>query len=257
MDEPFSHCLEMVRQQDHDRYLTVLHAPRQARASLAAIYAFNVELAGIRAKVREPILGEIRYQWWRERLEETAGGTARNHPVLQALLPVLTTDALLQPLLVAAVDARSADLDAAGPATLERLCSLADGAGGAVQAAALQIVAGAEEPGAPARAVGSASFLAGVLRALQSERAAAGFDARAQADVNALARAVCNAAYDRLKTVRRLPANGRSALLLAPLARHRLDQFRRAGYDLATTDFDRGEPARQLKLAWTALTGRY
>ena len=38
-------CASIVRRNDHDRYLTVLHARIEDRPGLFGLYAFNVEVA--------------------------------------------------------------------------------------------------------------------------------------------------------------------------------------------------------------------
>jgi phytoene synthase len=43
-----------------------LFAPAPRRVLLFALYAFNAEVARIAETVREPMLGAIRLEWWRE-----------------------------------------------------------------------------------------------------------------------------------------------------------------------------------------------
>ena len=43
-----------------------LCAARTSAARCFALYAFNAEIAGVRDRVREPLPGEIRLQWWRD-----------------------------------------------------------------------------------------------------------------------------------------------------------------------------------------------
>src|SRR5665213_2932433 len=56
----------LVREHDRDRFQTALFAPAGDREALFALYAFNYEIARVRESVREPMLGQIRLQWWRE-----------------------------------------------------------------------------------------------------------------------------------------------------------------------------------------------
>ncbi|AQS41355.1 MAG: Squalene/phytoene synthase [Candidatus Tokpelaia hoelldobleri] len=76
-------CLNLLRGGDYDRYISTLFAPRDKRADLAALYAFNLEIARIGQAVKEPLAGEIRLRWWRDCLE--AGEGQGQHPVLAAL----------------------------------------------------------------------------------------------------------------------------------------------------------------------------
>ena len=48
-----SYCQDLVRQSNNDRYLTGLLAPEPVRDHLWALYAFDAEIAGVRAKVSE------------------------------------------------------------------------------------------------------------------------------------------------------------------------------------------------------------
>ena len=57
---------ELVRRHDRDRYQTALFAPADRREALFALYAFNYEIARVRESVTQPMLGQIRLQWWRE-----------------------------------------------------------------------------------------------------------------------------------------------------------------------------------------------
>ena len=75
-----------VARTDEDRWLSSRYAPRRERRALVALYAFNVELARVQVAVTEPTLGAIRFQWWREALDEIeAGSPVRKHDVVQAL----------------------------------------------------------------------------------------------------------------------------------------------------------------------------
>jgi 15-cis-phytoene synthase len=84
MDEA-SHCLDLVRAHDRDRFLSSLFAPDDKRSALLALYAFDIEVSRIAGAVSEPMLGEIRLQWWREALQALAAGETVAHPVAAAL----------------------------------------------------------------------------------------------------------------------------------------------------------------------------
>ena len=75
----------LVRRHDRDRFQTALFAPAAHREALFALYAFNYEIARVREIVREPMLGRIRLQWWREAMAAAfAGGPVRRHEVVDA-----------------------------------------------------------------------------------------------------------------------------------------------------------------------------
>lgn len=102
MTADFAHCRRLVESQDRERFLALAFAPVERRDDLCALYAFDIETAGIRACISEPMPGEIRLQWWRDAI--ASGGSASGHPVADALcetiarrdLPVEAFDRLLE-----------------------------------------------------------------------------------------------------------------------------------------------------------------
>src|ERR1700754_910231 len=74
-----------VRAADPDRYFSALFAPAAARPYLFALYAFNHDVARVAETVREPMLGAIRLEWWRETVEGAQKGVPRNLDVALGL----------------------------------------------------------------------------------------------------------------------------------------------------------------------------
>jgi phytoene synthase len=103
-------CLSMLRETDRDRYLACLLSPGDKRGALAALYAFNAEIARVRDVVREPLPGEIRLQWWRDLLEGNAHGDSGGNPVAAGLISAIETYRLPRQTLVDMVEARIFDL---------------------------------------------------------------------------------------------------------------------------------------------------
>jgi phytoene synthase len=100
----------IAREGDPDRALAALFAPRDTRADLFALIAFNVELARIAEQVSEPGLGAIRLQWWREAVDRAAKGEATGHPVVDALGATLARRKLSPGRIEALIDARRFDV---------------------------------------------------------------------------------------------------------------------------------------------------
>lgn len=124
-DSAFAWCAEQVRRLDYDRWLTTLFAPVPRRRSLLALYAFNLEIARIRETVSEPMLGEIRLQWWRDAIEELYQGHARRHAALEALAP--EAGAIDRALFERLLEARHFDLENRQPRDLAELEDYAAG----------------------------------------------------------------------------------------------------------------------------------
>ncbi len=75
-----------LKARDRDRWLASLYAPASARPGLMALFALDCELAQLVAGTTDPMIGEIRLAWWRERLQDLDSGRAPAQPLLQALL---------------------------------------------------------------------------------------------------------------------------------------------------------------------------
>ncbi|WP_300378546.1 squalene/phytoene synthase family protein [Henriciella sp.] len=81
---------ERLRSGDEDRWLSSRYAAKPERHALIALYALAYELAKVRLVVSEPALGAIRFQWWRDALEELEmGKTPRAHEVVGAVADML------------------------------------------------------------------------------------------------------------------------------------------------------------------------
>ena len=155
-----------MRRGDPDRFRTALFAPPEKREGLFALYAFNLEIAKIAPMVSEPMIGEIRLQWWRDTLEMIyVENRIRHHEVAQPLAAVIRAAALPREPFDALIDARARDLDPGFPQDIPTLNSyLRDTAGSLTLLAARSLCDAdvdtvAMEAGA---AIGTARYLAAV-----------------------------------------------------------------------------------------------
>lgn len=99
-----------LRQTDIDRYLALLLMPETVRDDLMALMLFNAEIAAVRDRIRDPLPGEVRLQWWRDVLSGDRGGEGQAHPVASLLLEVIGRRAMPIAPLIAMCDARVFDL---------------------------------------------------------------------------------------------------------------------------------------------------
>jgi phytoene/squalene synthetase len=67
-------CADLLRRGDPDRFLAAMAAPPAARRVLLPLYAFNLEVARAPQVTAEPMIAEMRLQWWRDALAEIAAG---------------------------------------------------------------------------------------------------------------------------------------------------------------------------------------
>jgi phytoene synthase len=117
----YAHCEDLLRRDDRDRWLASLFVPGAKRPHLHAIYAFSLEIARAREIVSEPLLGEIRFQWWRDALEAKDGADAQGNPIGAALLDTIARFSLPQAPLLELIDARLRDLHGDPMDSLEAL----------------------------------------------------------------------------------------------------------------------------------------
>ncbi len=164
--EHYDLCGAALRESDRDRWLACLFAPDEARPHLFALYAFNAEVAAVRDHVSQPLLGEMRLQYWLDLLE--GEGDAPSHPTAQALRATIAARNLPTELLRDLLAARRFDLydePAQDEKFLETYC---DATSSNLFRLASLILGGAGE-GKSAEAAtygGRAYALAGLLRAL-------------------------------------------------------------------------------------------
>ncbi len=242
-----------VRRFDRERYLAALFAPAAKREALFVLYAFNYEVARVREIVSQPMLGQIRLQWWREVIEAAfAGVPPRRHEVASPLAAVIREYALTRAHFDRLVDARERDLADEPPPTLAALENYGEATSASLMLLALEIL-GVQGGAAvtAAREVGVAYALTGLLRAMRFHArahrsyipadvaSAAGCDPgdyaalRPTAGISRAAATIGAAAAERLAAVRgmRLPRGALPALLPAVAAGRALRQLRRAGND--------------------------
>jgi phytoene synthase len=110
MNEDYEHCEALVRERDRARFLATLFAPAGKRPYLFALYAFDQEIAHVPDAVREPMAGEIRFQWWREALGGERAEEAKASPVAAAVLETIAQCRLPVDALFETIEARRFDL---------------------------------------------------------------------------------------------------------------------------------------------------
>ena len=280
-EEELSYCGAEVHRHDPDRFLAALYATPAQRESLLTLYAFNIEIAKVRESVSEPMLGEIRLQWWREALEEAyAGGPVRRHAVSEPLAELVRTRGLTRAHFDRLIDARAFDLYDEPPKTTDDLIGYAESTSSTLVWLALEAL-GAAHPAALAagRAVGIAWALVGLLRAMphhlrqgriylpQDLEAEFAVDRRALSELKrtpqlaAAVRALAGRARGYLieaRTLRReVPPDALPALLPAVLADGHLRRLARAGFDVFDARLGQRPGLLTARLALHAMMGRY
>ena len=167
MQDAFTHCEQLIRTGDKDRFLAALFAPEKYRRALFALYAFNLEVARVREISREPLPGEVRLQWWADVLSGAGRGDVAANPVSVALREVVVRYRLPPQMLADLIEARRFDLYDEPMPSLAALELYAAKTSSAVINLAARILSDGRNPtiGELAQHAGIAYAIAGLLRA--------------------------------------------------------------------------------------------
>jgi NADH dehydrogenase [ubiquinone] 1 alpha subcomplex assembly factor 6 len=271
----------LVRRHDRDRFQTALFAPAERREALFALYAFNYEIARVRESVSEPMLGQIRLQWWREVIAAAyAGDPPREHQTAQPLTAAIRELGLDRADFDRLLDVRERDLDPEPPPNLAALEDYAEGSSAALVRLALEVLGVREASArAGAQSVGIGYALAGLVRALPFHARAGrcyipadiavrvGLDpldytaARSSPGLRVAAAELAAAAARHLATARQqtgaVPRSARAAVLPAVIAERYLKRLRRAGYDPYAPQLALPDPLQAWRLLAATLLRRY
>ena len=103
---------EALKKADPDRFRAALMADAQGRRDLLILYAFHYELSKVPDVTSEPMLGQIRYEWWREAVDEIySGREVRRHEISTPLAELLLRTEMPRFWIDRLIDGRARDLD--------------------------------------------------------------------------------------------------------------------------------------------------
>jgi 15-cis-phytoene synthase len=252
-------CAVLVERGDPDRFQAVLAAPRWTREILLPLYAFNLEIARAPWVTAEPLIAEMRLEWWREVVRSAGSGAARAHEVAAPLHALIADFGLPREGLLALIDARAADIGRSGFEHQAALTGYLEATGGGLMwlaARALGAGGGAE---AAVRDYGRAAALAQYLVAVPALTAHGrrALPDTSDAAVTGLARsglAWLGAARQARRTVPRAVA---PALLAGWLAGPRLTRAAADPSAVTAGALEVSEFVRRGRLLWQAATGRW
>lgn len=266
-------CGRDLQRLDPDRWLTTLFAPDASRSGLFALYAFNAEIARARESVSQPMIGQIRLQWWREAWDGIVAGTPRQHPVVLALHDHCRH--LDQTTVMALIDARERDMEDAPFADLPALTAYARATSAPLMKLAAQQL-DAQVDGAVIDAAGAAYALAGILRAAphmlarqrvllpldllsaQGLSPEAVYQTEASSTLRSIYTRIASEAEALLQMARqqKVARAALPALLPATLGGLALKALRRNDHDPVAAEVAITPLKKQMALLWVSLRGR-
>ncbi len=137
-------CADLVARAGRESFAAVMAAPVEARRILFPVQAFALEVARAPWASEEPMIAQMRLQFWRDVLEEAEAGKARAHEVAAPLAEAVAAGVPVAPLM-ACVDAREWDIGREPFKDEAAFWAYLDATGGGlVWAAAAALGAGAE-----------------------------------------------------------------------------------------------------------------
>lgn len=248
-------CAALVQRGDPDRFAAVMATPLAARARLWPIYAFNLEVARAPWVTEQPLIAEMRLQFWRDMLEAKV---PRAHEVAGPLHDLLGQVPALAPLLDRVIEARRHDITREAFASDTAFDAYIEETSATLLWAAALALGAAPQAETAFRALGWASGLANYLRAVPA-LTARGLQPLVNPDPKAI-RILAAEGLNHLTIARRQRGSFGMAAPAAlagwaagPLLAQAHDNPTRiAEGTLALSEF-----TRRGRLVWMALTGRF
>jgi phytoene synthase len=106
---PDEYCRQKAAQSGSSFYYAFLFLPPPKRRAITALYAFCREVDDVVDEVHDPGVAQAKLAWWRQELDRAFTGTPQ-HPVAQALAPVVREYALPAEHFQTVIDGMAMDL---------------------------------------------------------------------------------------------------------------------------------------------------
>jgi phytoene synthase len=106
---PEEYCQQKAASSGSSFYYSFLFLPPNRRRAITALYAYCREVDDVVDECLDPQVAATTLAWWRQELDRLYAGTPQ-HPVTQALLPVLSEFNLPQEQLLEIIDGMEMDL---------------------------------------------------------------------------------------------------------------------------------------------------
>lgn len=242
--------IDTLKRVDPDRYRTAMLAPKDERGQLLVLYAFHAELAKVPEIVSETMIGNIRYQWWRDAIEEIySGQEPRKHEVVLPLTTLIQEKGLSRFHMDQLIDGRERDLDPAPFADLNAAKDYCSHTSGVLAQLAARIMN--SEDVNRAKDLGTLWGLTGLARSWRYYTN--GMLTHLNfTDVLDL----IHSNYEAVRAEGKLPSNLVPAIGYAALIPGFTKPMKAAGYDPKTQTPDYSQLRKKLRVLRTALSGK-
>lgn len=199
---------------DPDRHAASLAAPPTGRAQLWALYAFNLEIARAPYLTQEPLIAQMRLQFWTDVLDDIAAARApRAHEVAEPLAALWAEHALPVELGQQMIAARHWHIERAPFADIAAWLDHIDQSAGSLMWLAARILGAPDGAETATRAMGRASGIAQWLQAVPALQASGRAPMPAGADGAQMAQAGLDALAGARRARATVPSLAAPALL--------------------------------------------
>ncbi len=259
MNSQIQHCVEMVRVGDPDRFLSAMSAPPDQRGALMVVYAFNLEIARIPWVSNEPMIAEMRLQWWRDTIDSFfVSKTMPSHEVAEPLAILIEKYTLPRSLFDCLIDARSWDIYRQPHADMDAFDRYITDTTVSVMELGCRVLGGVPNP----EAIADYGFAHGVslmLRAVPAlkERGRHALVDDTHSGLQSLARRAAQKGKAAQVILRKGPIIMRPALRSAWNTGSVLKRVIRAPALVEANELDRSEGYKKLVLLWKAAVGGF
>ncbi|PAV17197.1 hypothetical protein PNOK_0726100 [Pyrrhoderma noxium] len=163
--DPDSYCRDFVRKHDRDSYMTIQFFPRSLQASCFAVKAFYAELATIQDSVSNPLIGQMKMQFWKDAIKSRA---SPQHPIAIALHNAIKTSHIAPYHLNRIIEARDVELNSPSHLSMDTLLAHAESTSSTLNYILLSILglSSSESYSHAASHLGVSQTLSTLLRAL-------------------------------------------------------------------------------------------
>ena len=249
-------CAALVEKGDPDRFAATMAAPPGARSRLWPLYAYNLEIARAPWASKDPILAEMRLQWWIDLWEGVASGKAApRHEVASPLADLQLSPSVLAEMAAARIHEASGEAFPDAGALIHHL----DATAGNLMWLAAQALGAGQGAEGPVRDFAFGAGLAAWFQAVPTLRARG--RAPLPDDDPGAVRALALHGLQRLRAARAarsvVPSAAGPALWPGYAATHILNCVARDPHAIDAPDLGRTPLGRALALGWRSLTGRW
>ena len=243
--------LEQLKSVDPDRLRAAVFADKAGRERLQLLYAFHYELAKVPELVSEPMIGQIRYQWWRDAVAEIyEGKPVRKHEIATPLAKMLLDYDVPRFWVDRLIDGRERDLDPRPFANLDEAKDYCRQTSGVLMQIAVKLLG--SEPSEAVLSAGEAWGLTGLARAFGHYQKGM----LSEVDFAAICKAAQESRNVASQGLKDLPSTAFPAVAYIALVPKFLARLRSSKHDSAKMSVSYGPLLKQLRLMGAVMRGR-